>query len=266
MNTKNEKIMNLYFYLSIESFVQGCKLSDISGTFILRIPNLMYSVPEGQYRYGLSLLRKAIGNYEEQKGIPREASKQGIPFFREDRRILIGPEMEMYTASFYESTDMPSGLQVTENHLLRLTVDYESLAKYCLFENLFLLRCKYDEEQTIQTFVRQMDCEYNKFFFDDENSGFTADSHFFSLLCNACMEVKKPHLATEREWRMASFREPADVEYHFVDGQLTPLVSVSLPFSCLRQIMLQSGDKNDLTYSALLGFMRQCGVDESIIG
>ena len=95
--------MNLYSYVSIESFVRGCKESKIPGTFTLRIPNLLYAKPDEVIGYGLSLLRRSIVVHEEQNGIKQEFSKQNIPFFRENRRMLIGPEMEMYTFPLPES-------------------------------------------------------------------------------------------------------------------------------------------------------------------
>ena len=88
--------MDLYSYVSIESFVHGCKESKTPGTFVLRVPNLLYAKSDEVIGYGLSLLRRSIVLHEEQNGIKQEFSKQHIPFFRENRRMLIGPEMEMY--------------------------------------------------------------------------------------------------------------------------------------------------------------------------
>jgi hypothetical protein len=88
--------MDLYSYVSIESFVRGCKEPKTPGTFTLRVPNLLYAKPDEITGYGLSLLRRSIVLHEEQNGIKQEFSKQNIPFFRENRRMLIGPEIEMY--------------------------------------------------------------------------------------------------------------------------------------------------------------------------
>ena len=88
--------MDLYSYVSIESFVRGCKESKTPGTFTLHVPNLLYAKSDEVIGYGLSLLRRSIVLHEEQKGIGPELSKQNIPFFRENRRMLIGPEVEMY--------------------------------------------------------------------------------------------------------------------------------------------------------------------------
>lgn len=35
--------MDLYSYVSIESFVRGCKESKTPGTFTLHVPNLLYA-------------------------------------------------------------------------------------------------------------------------------------------------------------------------------------------------------------------------------
>lgn len=78
--------MDLYSYVSIESFVHGCKESKTPGTFVLRVPNLLYAKSDEVIGYGLSLLRRSIVLHEEQNGIKQEFSKQHIPFFRENRR------------------------------------------------------------------------------------------------------------------------------------------------------------------------------------
>ena len=80
--------MDLYSYVSIESFVRGCKESKTPGTFTLHVPNLLYAKSDEVIGYGLSLLRRSIVLHEEQKGIGPELSKQNIPFFRENRRML----------------------------------------------------------------------------------------------------------------------------------------------------------------------------------
>ena len=95
--------MELYAYISLHSFVEGCMGATGEPALILQADNLLYTVPLEEYQYGLSLLRKAIEAYEIQKGIPAEESKQAIPFFREKRRLLIGPEMDIYKLSFYEN-------------------------------------------------------------------------------------------------------------------------------------------------------------------
>ena len=181
--------MDLYSYVSIESFVRGCKESKTPGTFTLHVPNLLYAKSDEIIGYGLSLLRRSIVLHEEQKGIGPELSKQNIPFFRENRRMLIGPEVEMYALSLYQNLEIPSGVKEKDTSCLRLTFDYGALGEYSLSEEKYLLRCKYNEEENLNAFVSQMRREYDKFFYDEEHTGFKRDSRFFSMLCNACLDI-----------------------------------------------------------------------------
>ena len=157
--------MDLYSYVSIESFVRGCKESKTPGTFTLHVPNLLYAKSDEVIGYGLSLLRRSIVLHEEQKGIGPELSKQNIPFFRENRRMLIGPEVEMYALSLYQNLEIPSGVKEKDTSCLRLTFDYGALGEYSLSEEKYLLRCKYNEEENLNAFVSQMRREYDKFFY-----------------------------------------------------------------------------------------------------
>ena len=175
--------------------------------------------------------------------------------------MLIGPEMELYKFSFYENeTVLPEKVQSAGQPYLRLSFDYEQLAEHCLFENIFLVRCKYDEKQILDNFITQMDREYDKFFFDEEHSGFTADSRFFSLLCNACLEVEEPLSASEKEWRLAVLRSPSEASYRYDNGQLLPSVPISLPLSVIRRVALLNSEKEGLNFSALAGFMQRIGL------
>lgn len=253
--------MYLYTYLSLQSFVEGCNVSGGENALVLQAENLLHAVPSKEYQYGLSLLRKAIRLYEEQKGISLEKSKQDIPFFREKRRLLIGPELDIYKLSFYADEHViTSQLQLVEHPYLKLAFDYEQLAEHCLFENMFLIRCKYDEEEVVKNFVSQMDREYDKFFYDEEHSGFTADSHFFSLLYNACLEVKEPRFAGEQEWRLAVLRSPSEVDYRYADGKLTASLPLSLPLASIRRVTFPDHESDELNYSALAGFMQHIGL------
>ena len=252
--------MNLYSYVSIESFVRGCKESKMPGTFTLRIPNLLYAKPDEVIGYGLSLLRRSIVVHEEQNGIKQEFSKQNIPFFRENRRMLIGPEMEMYTLSLYRNPEIPSGVKEKNAPCLRLAFDYGALGEYSLSENKYLLCCKYDEEENLNTFVSQMRQEYDNFFYDEEHTGFKRDSRFFSMLCNACLEVREPRWASEQEWGLVQFCSPEEAGYDFMDGNLLPYVDYAIPFDCLRRIALVNQPENTPTYSALAGFLQSKGL------
>lgn len=252
--------MYLYSYVSVESFVEGCKMSETPQVLSLRVPNLMYAVPAEEIAYGLSLLRKSIIRYEEAAPIAPENSKREIPFFRNRRKMLIGPEMEMYSWSFYENMEIPHNLKDKSTSILRLSFDYKALGEYCLSENIYLLRCKYDEEKNLQTFTGQMEHEYTKFFYDDEHTGFTADSRLFSMLCNACLEVREPCFASEQEWRMVRFCHPADASYAYGKGGLYPYVSVIIPLSCIHKVSLLYSEDNEDTYSALAGYLQQIGL------
>ena len=117
--------MDLYSYVSIESFVRGCKESKTPGTFTLHVPNLLYAKSDEIIGYGLSLLRRSIVLHEEQKGIGPELSKQNIPFFRENRRMLIGPEVEMYALSLYQNLEIPSGVKEKDTSCVMCHVENE---------------------------------------------------------------------------------------------------------------------------------------------
>ena len=117
--------MDLYSYVSIESFVRGCKESKTPGTFTLHVPNLLYAKSDEVIGYGLSLLRRSIVLHEEQKGIGPELSKQNIPFFRENRRMLIGPEVEMYALSLYQNLEIPSGVKEKDTSCVMCHVENE---------------------------------------------------------------------------------------------------------------------------------------------
>lgn len=252
--------MDLYSYVSIGSFVHGCKESKTPGTFVLRVPNLLYAKSDEVIGYSLSLLRRSIVLHEEQNGIKQEFSKQHIPFFRENRRMLIGPEMEMYALSLYQNPEIPSGVKEKKASCLQLTFDYGALGEYSLSEEKYLLRCKYNEEENLNAFVSQMKWEYDKFFCDEEHTGFKRDSCFFSMLCNACLEVREPRWVSEQEWRLVQFCNPVEAEYDFIGDNLVPYVDYAIPFGCLRRIALVNLSENSLTYSALAGFLQSIGL------
>ena len=107
--------------------------------------------------------------------------------------------MEMYALSLYQNLEIPSGVKEKDTSCLRLTFDYGALGEYSLSEEKYLLRCKYNEEENLNVFVSQMKWEYDKFFYDEEHTGFKRDSRFFSMLCNACLEVREPRWVSEQE-------------------------------------------------------------------
>ena len=87
----------------------------------------MHIVPQEEIEYGLSLLRESIGLYEERKGIPVEKSKKAMPFFRQDSRMLVGPEIGMYVIPLYEEPGEPA--QSAEPSLV-LELDYHRWASF----------------------------------------------------------------------------------------------------------------------------------------
>lgn len=252
--------MDLYTYISIESFIRGCQLSASSGALSFRADSLFYAVPADRYQYGLQLLRKAIHAYEACHGLSGEGSKEKVPFFLDHRLKLVGPDAEMFVFPLSENAEPPANGLASGKPMIRLAFDYTLLMEFCLSENLFLMRCKYDEEQNLHTFLAQMDREYSRFFFDDEHSGFAPDSHFFSLLCNACLEVRPPHLASEKAWQLALLREPAEAEYRTDNDRLIPFVSLKVPLACIRQITLFDDCTFELNYNSLVGFLQSMGL------
>ena len=133
--------MDLYSYVSIESFVRGCKESKTPETFTLHVPNLLYAKSDEVIGYGLSLLRRSIVLHEVRNGVKQEFSKQKLLFLCGNRRMLIGPEMEMYALSLYQNLEIPSGVKEKDTSCLRLTFDYGALGEYSLSEEKYLLRC-----------------------------------------------------------------------------------------------------------------------------
>lgn len=263
--------MKLYQRVSLETFVKGWKPTEDTRLWHMPAIHLMYAFPSREIDYGLDLLRKAIGAYEIEKGIPPEASKREMPFFRENRRMLVGPETEMYVLPFYEEKEVvansssgvwtDTGRHVAgENPEIILTFDSDKLLQHCLWENRFLVSCKYDPDDTLRTFRGELETEYDRFFYDAEHTGFAPSSHFFSMLCNACLEVREPQFAYEREWRMALFREPEEADYRYAEGQLVPYVPVSIPKNCLLGVELPDYRNQPLLYGALAGFLKRAGL------
>ena len=105
--------MVLYCRVSLNAFVESFRnTSGPDSFFTLPAKGLMHIVPQEEIEYGLSLLRESIGLYEERKGIPVEKSKKAMPFFRQDSRMLVGPEIGMYVIPLYEKPGEPASLQI----------------------------------------------------------------------------------------------------------------------------------------------------------
>lgn len=252
--------MEINAYLSLKSFINGIlKFSEKTQIEIEFMDLLNQESPECE-DYGLSVLRKSILEYEKIKQIPIHESKSEMPFFRKKRRMLIGPEIGLFVFPLYESDVIPEKWKKFTEPYVILRLDYEVLTEYCLQENLFLLKCRYDEDQNIEYFIRSMEKEYDKFFYDDEHSGFTRDSRFFSLLYNACMEVADPKFAVEKEWRLALFSELAGLSFQYENGRLNSYVKKNLPLNCIRKITLYDPQNEGRNYSALAIFLQSVGL------
>lgn len=245
----------LYAYLPLADFF-GC-LGETAGTGLLRLTlgSLPHVVPERDYLFGLGLLREAFALYEERRGIDPGMSKRGMPFFRENSRQLVGPEVGLYLFPLYGNgvLDCRRGEPV-----IRLALDYGQLADYCLSEGLSLFRRKYDRAFCLDNFLAQLEREYDKVFFDEEHTGFAADSRFFSLLCNACLEVADPADNAREEWRIVLLKRPEEVDYRYGEGMIWPFTTVGLPVTCLRGVALM--EANPLLHGTLIGFLRKAGL------
>ncbi|MDD2952702.1 MAG: hypothetical protein PHC95_06020 [Parabacteroides sp.] len=254
--------MVLYYRISLSSFVESLeKTSGPDSFFTIPAKGLMHIVPQEEVEYGLSLLRESIGLYEERKGIPMEKSKKAMPFFRQDSRMLVGPEIGMYVISLYEKPGEPSEPARSAEPSLVLELDYQSLGELCLFENYSLLSCKYEKEPILNHFTTQLEKEYDTFFFNEEHTGFTPDSRFFSMLCNACLEVRHPSSMGDKEWRLALLRSPEEASYRYEPGgSLIPYVPVSLPAECLRRVHLEAFQRQPLLFGTLNGFLKSKGL------
>lgn len=253
--------MVLYCKVSLRSFTDSLeKTSGLASSFTLPAIGLMNLIPQEEIEYGLSLLRESIGLYEERKGIPPENSKKAIPFFRQDSRMLVGPEVGMYIIPLYEKPDQTGEVERASEPSLVLELDYLSLGELCLFENYSLLSCKYEKESILDHFADQLEKEYDTFFFDEEHTGFTPDSRFFSLLCEACLEVKRPVSTGGKEWRLALLKSTDEASYRYEGGQLLPYVPVSLPIECLKRVYLEDYKEHPLLFGNLNGFLKSKGL------
>lgn len=254
----------LYVYLPLEKFFACLARTGEEGTLRLELTRLAHLVPERDYQYGLDVLREAIGRYESLRGIPPEASKRAMPFFRDHSRQLVGPELGMYVLPLFEN---PGYAPEADEPVVRVALDYELLADYCLSNDYSLFRRKYDRALCLDHFLKRLAREYDKVFFDEEHTGFAADSRFFSLLANACLEVADPAGAAWREWRLVAFRRPEEVAYRYERAMIWPYVELPLPVACLRGVCLLEGERQPLLRGTLVGFLRRAGLPaEQLLG
>ena len=247
--------MIFYHYISIESFVEGLKSSD-EGMFTFVAESLMHRTPENEEPYGLQLFREAIQRYESQKGIDPAKSKRDFPFFRQNSRWLIGPEMSYYFAPFFGHQ-----LQnVPKDQPMVLAVDYERLVGHCLEENLALVHCKYDRDETIDSFVASLDKEYGKFFFENDHVGFSASSQLFTLLSDAWLKSCEPTHASDDEWRLSVLRAPDEVDYTASDHSLITTAKVTVPLDGIAAIALADHERHPLLFGTIAGLLTKAGL------
>lgn len=242
----------------MQTFVKSLEqTAGMKSSFTLPATGLMHQISEEEVDYGLSVLRESILAFERAKGIPAEHSKAEMPFFRQDSRVLVGPEIGLFMLPLYERlVERPLDKEPT----LVLSLDYQALGEHCLFENLSLLPTKTEKEPIVRHFMAQLETEYDKFFYDAENTGFTYDSRFFSLLCNACLEIKRPQPNALKEWRLAALRSPEEASYRYEQGNLVPFIPIELPVTCLKQVYLEDYQKQPLLYGTLNGFLKSKGL------
>ncbi len=256
LRTENRTIMKIYAPFFLKDVAQGISKIGNSGVLNLILSNRLTDRWMSEVTYGLSLFRQAILDFETSNEVLADKSKAGIPFFRENLNLLVGPEMHIYGLRLYETY----ASCLNENPDLILTLDYDKLAEHCIFENMFLLKCKYDEAQNLNYFKKQLEKEYDKFFYDEEYTGFAPDSRFFSLLCTACLEMRAPQFAEKKEWMLASLVMPDDAIYHYQDGSLQSYSSTAIPFDIVEQISMPEYEKRKDEYTAIAGLLKQKGI------
>ncbi|MDD4516327.1 hypothetical protein [Massilibacteroides sp.] len=249
--------MKLYCPVSLQKITEKAFSTEFGKSFDLFLDNRLTNKYESECAYSLSLFRQAIKNYEKNKGISPAKSKSEIPFFRENQNLFVGPEMHLYAANLYETYE--TCLEGNPDLVFRF--DYDKLGEHCIFENLFLLKCKYDETQNLLYFEKEFEKEYEKFFYNEEYTGFASDSRFFSLLCHACLAVRKPESAVQNEWTMASLVMPEGASYQYNDGCLESFFTTSIPFDIIEQISMPDYKARKDEYTAFAGLLKQKGLN-----
>ena len=139
-------MQNLNFYISLGDFAKNWKGEP--GTFTIHLQDLCIRAAErGETIYGLKLLKEAFQLYESHVDVKPGKRKASIPFFRDNQARLIGPEMGLFVQSLYEKQDIvPDYVAKSTEPWLRITLDYAQLADYCLSNDLYLIRCKYNRD------------------------------------------------------------------------------------------------------------------------
>lgn len=248
--------MKLFCPISLDSFFKGVNNTPMQQTLSLELNKYLTDNTFEEYTYGLSVLSQAIQIYENKKGTTTENSKVNMHFLRENLHLLVGPEMDIYSNRLYETED---ACTKDQNNLI-ITFNYDLLGEHCIFENLFLVKCKYDEKQSLVFFEEKLEKEYDKFFYDEEHTGFAQDSQFFAMLCNACLEIREECFASQKEWNIASLVMPEDAGYRRKNGKLESYSSTPIPFEAIEKISMPSYKNRKDEYTALVGLLKQKGV------
>lgn len=244
--------------ISIPAFLSALKQEEGKIFFDLVLTDLLWEhgvlEPEP---FGLQLVRKAIGGYEQKLPAPVVSSKVNMPFFRENQLRLIGPELIPFACSLFEETTT----YVPSENTLWLYLDSEDLIDWCLGENLSLVHCKYSESEWTASLISQLKQEYNKIFFDDEHTGFLPGSHFVSVLYRALFEGRPDLEQGNKEWRITTLVAPADADYAWNGTSLKPYKTVQIPVDFVRQIEMYPDYRNDpALYTALIGALKKVGL------
>lgn len=255
---QNQKKMKLKCVVSLEDFFYANNKCEENSCFKISMSDVLVEKFDSQNEpFGFSILRDAIKNYEEQNPLCPSPSKSAMPFFRENQRRLIGPELIPFSFSFFEEN---STFQPHETSVV-LTFELEDLIDFCLNENYSLIRCKYNREECHDAFFNEMKREYDKVFFDEENTGFRPDSHFSSILYKALFECCPESEKELKEWRISTLVEPADADYIYDKNMIKAVKSIYLPKSYIKQIKLYPDYvKNQGIYTTLIGFLKKNGL------
>ena len=234
-------MQNLNFYISLGDFAKNWKGEP--GTFTIHLQDLCIRAAErGETIYGLKLLKEAFQLYESHVDVKPGKRKASIPFFRDNQARLIGPEMGLFVQSLYEKQDIvPDYVAKSTEPWLRITLDYAQLADYCLSNDLYLIRCKYNRDKNIQVLAERVAMEYDNIYYTKNEVGFKPESRFFSILYNAILEMENP--------------------YKYENGKLQSYLELDLPTTSILDIQLLPDIHTQIgNYTNLVGLLKKMGV------
>ena len=255
-------MQNLNFYISLGDFAKNWKGEP--GTFTIHLQDLCIRAAErGDTIYGLKLLKEAFQLYESHVDVKPGKRKASIPFFRDNQARLIGPEMGLFVQSLYEKQDIvPDYVAKSTEPWLRITLDYAQLADYCLSNDLYLIRCKYNRDKNIQVLAERVVMEYDNIYYTKNEVGFKPESRFFSILYNAILEMENPRYATKNpEWRLIILLPPEEAEYKYENGKLQSYLELDLPTTSILDIQLLPDIHTQIgNYTNLVGLLKKMGV------